>query len=557
MEKFFDFIKKHGDLFTFLGLLIVCYFIFFFNIGNYPLMDVDETRYVSMARDMFHCKDFLTLYLNGEFFFEKPPLYFWGECLSFAIFGKVTEFTARFPVALYGTLSTLLLYFTGKKIVSRRFGGISALILATTLEFVILAKFAILDIVVTTCVGFSVMFGFLTQFVQDKNKKYMWWLFYIFSGLAVMAKGIPGFVVPFAVMFFVTIANKTFKQVFKPQYILPGFLLFFLIVLPWHLIMFKIHDPLFFHEYIIKHHIERFLNSNEINREQPFYFYILTVLWGLVPWIFSAIAVGITKLKSIKKFNVTELSNPQKYLLFNAIAFVVTMLFFSSSSTKLITYILPVYFFTACILGFVWEDYMFNKKYEKPINITVYILGGICILAGILTCFAKFVLPAQTYSDLLTIKWFCIILVLAFGISSILCAVKKHPKGVFACYVLFILITSAFGTKLFYNMDYKFGQNDLMRFAKYAHENGKKVAVINDERKYSVVYYYGIPTDMDGRNVLFITLNDKEEMKQLGHILDDKNIVAIIRKKQYQEIDKTLDFDVILEGRKHLLVKVH
>lgn len=557
MEKFFDFIKKHGDLFTFLGLLIVCYFIFFFNIGNYPLMDVDETRYVSMARDMFHCKDFLTLYLNGEFFFEKPPLYFWGECLSFAIFGKVTEFTARFPVALYGTLSTLLLYFTGKKIVSRRFGGISALILATTLEFVILAKFAILDIVVTTCVGFSVMFGFLTQFVQDKNKKYMWWLFYIFSGLAVMAKGIPGFVVPFAVMFFVTIANKTFKQVFKPQYILPGFLLFFLIVLPWHLIMFKIHDPLFFHEYIIKHHIERFLNSNEINREQPFYFYILTVLWGLVPWIFSAIAVGITKLKSIKKFIVTELSNPQKYLLFNAIAFVVTMLFFSSSSTKLITYILPVYFFTACILGFVWEDYMFNKKYEKPINITVYILGGICILAGILTCFAKFVLPAQTYSDLLTIKWFCIILVLAFGISSILCAVKKHPKGVFACYVLFILITSAFGTKLFYNMDYKFGQNDLMRFAKYAHENGKKVAVINDERKYSVVYYYGIPTDMDSRNVLFITLNDKEEMKQLGHILDDKNIVAIIRKKQYQEIDKTLDFDVILEGRKHLLVKVH
>ena len=557
MEKFFDFIKKHGDLFTFLGLLIVCYFIFFFNIGNYPLMDVDETRYVSMARDMFHCKDFLTLYLNGEFFFEKPPLYFWGECLSFAIFGKITEFTARFPVALYGTLSTLLLYFTGKKIVSRRFGVISALILATTLEFVILAKFAILDIVVTTCVGFSVMFGFLTQFVQDKNKKYMWWLFYIFSGLAVMAKGIPGFVVPFAVMFFVTIANKTFKQVFKPQYILPGFLLFFLIVLPWHLIMFKIHDPLFFHEYIIKHHIERFLNSNEINREQPFYFYILTVLWGLVPWIFSAIAVGITKLKSIKKFNVTELSNPQKYLLFNAIAFVVTMLFFSSSSTKLITYILPVYFFTACILGFVWEDYMFNKKYEKPINITVYILGGICILAGILTCFAKFVLPAQTYSDLLTIKWFCIILVLAFGISSILCAVKKHPKGVFACYVLFILITSAFGTKLFYNMDYKFGQNDLMRFAKYAHENGKKVAVINDERKYSVVYYYGIPTDMDGRNVLFITLNDKEEMKQLGHILDDKNIVAIIRKKQYQEIDKTLDFDVILEGRKHLLVKVH
>lgn len=557
MEKFFDYIKKHSDLFTFLGLLVVCYFIFFFNIGNYALMDVDETRYVSMARDMFHCKDFLTLYLNGEFFFEKPPLYFWGECLSFAIFGKVTEFTARFPVALYGTLSTLLLYFTGKKIVSRRYGVISALILATTLEFVMLAKFAILDIVVTTCVGFSIMFGFLTQFVQDKNKKYFWWLFYIFSGLAVMAKGIPGFIVPFAVMFFVTIANKTFKQVFRPQYILVGFLLFFLIVLPWHLIMFKIHDPLFFQEYIIKHHIERFFNSNEINREQPFYFYFLTILWGLVPWIFSAIAVGITKIKSIKKFSIAELSNPQKYLLFNAIAFVVTLLFFSASSTKLITYILPVYFFTACILGFVWEDYLFNKKYEKPINLTVYILGGICIFAGILTCFAQFILPAQIYSDILSIKWFCIILVLLFGISSIICAVKKLPKGVFACYILLILVTSAFGTKLFYNMDYEFGQNDLMRFAKYSQEHGRKIVVVNDERKYSVVYYYGVPTNMDNRNVLFISLNDKKEMEHLGDTLDDKNVFVIMRKKEYQEIDKTLDFNILLEGRKYLLVKVH
>ena len=558
MEKTINFIKKHSDLFIFLGLLLICYFVFFFNIGNYALMDVDETRYVSMARDMFHSKDFLTLYLNGEYFFEKPPLYFWGECLSFAIFGKINEFTARFPVALYGTLSTLIVYFTGKKIVSRRFGFISAVILATTLEFVMLAKFAILDIVVTTCVGFSVMFGFLTQFVQDKNKKYFWWLFYIFSGLAVMAKGIPGFVVPFAVMFFVTIANKTFKQVFRPQYILPGFLLFFLIVVPWHLIMFKIHDPLFFREYIIKHHLERFLNSNEINREQPFYFYFITVLWGLIPWVFSAIAVGITKLKSFKKFAVENLSDRHKFLLFNVIAFAVTMLFFSSSSTKLITYILPVYFFTAFIMGALWESYVFDEKYKKPINLSVYILGGICIFAGVVTCFAKYVLPAQVYSDLLIIKWFCISLVIIFGISSILCAVKNFRKGVFACYALLIIITSAFGTKLFYNMDYEFGQNDLMQFAKYAKENNRKIVVLNNERKYSVLYYYGSPVDKNTKSrVYFISQDDNEEMAKLGHILDDRDVVVVVREKQMPQVDKTLDFDIILDGRKYSLVKVH
>lgn len=536
INKLPDYIKNHKDLFLFLSLALICYFVFFFNIGNYALMDVDETRYVSMARDMFHSKDFLTLYLNDEYFFEKPPLYFWGECLSFAIFGKVNEFTARFPVALYGTLSTFLVYFVGKKVVSRRFGFISAVILATTLEFVILAKFAILDIVVTTCIGFSIMFGILSQFARRKHL--CWWLFYIFSGFAVLAKGIPGFVVPFAVMFFITLANKTFKQSLK--YMPVGFLLFFLIALPWHIIMFKIHDPLFFNEYIMKHHVNRFFSSSQIDREQPFYYYILTILWGLVPWIFSAIAVALTKIKEIKV---------SKFMLFNLIAFCTTLLFFSASSTKLITYILPIYFFTANILGFIWEDYIFNGKFKKPINISVYIVGGICILAGIVACFMRYYLPEQIYQDVLSIKWFSIGVVTTFGISSILCAIKDWRKGVFACYALFIIITSAFGTKLFYNLDYKFGQDDLMQFAKYAKENNKKIAVLNSERRYSVLYYYG-------KHVYYISLEDKEEMKKFGDMLDDKDVVAVVKEKKMPDIDKKLDFDIIIDGRKYSLIKV-
>ena len=538
MENVINYVKAHKDLFIFLALALVCYFVFFFNIGNYALMDVDETRYVSMARDMFHSKDFLTLYLNGDYFFEKPPLYFWGECLSFAIFGKVNEFTARFPVALYGTLSTFLVYFVGKKVVSRRYGFISAIILATTLEFVMLAKFAILDIVVTTCVGFSVMFGILSQFARRKHL--CWWLFYIFSGFAVMAKGIPGFVVPFAVMFFVTLANKTFKEALKPKNVLVGFLLFFLIVLPWHIIMFKIHDPLFFDEYIIKHHINRFFSSSEIDRKQPFYYYILTILWGLIPWVFSGIAVCVSKIKEIKV---------SKFMQFNLIAFAVTLLFFSASSTKLITYILPIYFFSANILGFIWEDYIFNNKYKKPINISVYIIGGICILAGITAVFAQYFLPAQIYQDIANIKWFCIALVLAFGISSILCAIKDWRKGVFAVYALFIIITSAFGTKLFYDLDYKFGQNDLMQFAQYAKENNKRIVVLNSERRYSVLYYYG-------KHVYYLTLDDEGEMKKFGDVINDEDVVVIVKDKKLPLVEEKYKFDIINHGRKYFLLKV-
>lgn len=553
MEKVSDFVKKHSEIFTILGLILLCYFVFFFNIGNYALMDVDETRYVSMARDMFNTKDFLTLYLNGEYFFEKPPLYFWGECLSFVLFGHVSEFSARFPVALYGTLCTFLMYFVGKKVVSRRYGLISAAILATTMEFVMLAKFAILDIVVTTCIGFSVLFGFMTQFVQEKNVKYFWWLFYIFSGLAVMAKGIPGFVVPFGTMFFVAIFNKSFKKIFKPQYFIVGTLLFLLIVLPWHIVMFKMHDPLFFNEYIMKHHINRFFSSSEIHRKQPFYFYFLTILWGMFPYILSALAVGITKIKdrfAKKSQAISHNDIAQKFLWFNVIGFAFTMLFFSSSSTKLITYILPVYFFTSFIIAYVWEDYIFNGKYKKEINITVYILGGIFILASVVGCFAGLFLPEKIYADIKTIQWFCVVVTGLFGVSSIILAQQEKFKGVFISYALLILVLSAFGTKLFYNLDYSFGQNDLMEFAKYCKDSNDKVAVINGGRKYSVLYYYGgkvnyVSVDTDEK-----TISDGEK------ILLNPEVKTIIKNKDVDDMSQRFDFDILKEGKKYKLVEI-
>ena len=308
----------------------------------------------------------------------------------------------------------------------------------------------------------------------------------------------------------------------------------------------------------MKHHINRFFSSSQIDRKQPFYFYILTLLWGLIPWIFSVIAIAIAKVKALKNISFKDLSDRKKFLLFNGIAFLVTMLFFSASKTKLITYILPVYFFTSFLIGALWENYMFNNKFKKPVNISVYILGGICILAGIVTCFSKYFLPAQVYSDLLIIKWFSISLVLLFGIFSIVCAVKNWTKGVFACYALLIIIASAFGTKLFYNMDYEFGQNDLMRFAKYAKQNNKKIVVLNNERKYSVLYYYNSPVDKYTKSrVYYISQDDKNEMAKLGGILDDRDVVVVVKEKQMPQVDKTLDFDILLDGRKYSLVKVH
>lgn len=544
MTKIKNFVLKHPELFTILGLSILFYFIFFHNIWAYALMDVDETRYVTMSKDMFHTKDFLTLYLNKQFFFEKPPLYFWGECLSFAFWGRVTEFTARFPVALDGMLCCFTVYFLGKRIISRGYGVVSSLIFATSLEFLILAKFAILDIVVATCIGFSLCFGIFTNFCQEKHKKYCWWLFYIFSGLAVMAKGIPGFVIPFGSMFFISLYSKNFKEIFKPLYFIPGIILFLLITLPWHIIMLKMHDPLFFEEYIVKHHIERFIGGNELGREQPFYFYILTLLWGFFPWIFSVLAVFIRKIVK-KDFVFKNVTNIQKFLVYNGIITLFVLVFFSASDTKLVTYILPIYGSLACLGGYIWTRYIEKGEYSKIINITVYILGGIFILASIIALFTPLYLPAQLNSDIASAKPLCISLLFIAGLASIIFAKKEKYIGVFFTYVLFMLILSAFGTEKFFEIDYKFGQDDLMRFAEYAKVHNKTLTAYKFDRKYSLIFYSGQPVEYG----LFYNIEDlKNELKE-------QNNLVIVQYKHINKDFKNLNYKVIDKGRKYMLIE--
>lgn len=558
-DKIVSFCNKHSEVLTVLGLAILFYFIFFHNIGTYSLMDVDETRYVAMSRDMFNTKDFLTLYLNGQYFFEKPPLYFWQECLSFALWGgKVNEWTARFPVALLGFIFSFVVYFTARKRVSRRFGVFTSLILATSLEFIMLAKYAILDIVLTFYVGLALVCYFQVYFCQENHKKFYWWAFYFFTGLAVMAKGIPGIAIPFGTVFFTSIMAKKFKEIFKPLYIIPGAIIFLLIVLPWHIIMFKKYDPLFYNEYIIKHHLHRFLNTanNEIGRKQPFYYYFLVVLWGFIPWVFSMIAVFVDKIKNwgklhyvekVRNFDFASMDNVHKALALCWVTVIWIMFFFSSSSTKLATYILPIYYPLAIIVGLMWQDYVDKKKHEKPINISVQIFGWICLVAGFAAMFTQYYLPAQLNDDIAEIKWFALICLIVFGLGSLLFVKYKKYVGVFIFYVLFMTVISAFATEEFFEVDYRFGQQDLIEFAKYAKNYNYKISSFNMDRKYSLLYYNDEKVDYNS-NIGLTVNNVRDDLAK-------KDYVVIIKNKEMPEIEGKLNYDVIKVGRRYTMIK--
>lgn len=50
-------------------------------------------------------------------------------------------------------------------------------------------------------------------------------------------------------------------------------------------------------------------------------------------------------------------------------------------------------------------------------------------------------------------------------------------------------VISAFATEEFFEVDYRFGQQDLVEFAKYAKDYNYKISSFNMDRKYSLLYY--------------------------------------------------------------------
>ena len=66
-----EFYEKHKNALFIFGVVIVTYFLYFHNLGNFKLLDVDETRYVDMSRCMRETGDYMTLFLNGEIFLKS------------------------------------------------------------------------------------------------------------------------------------------------------------------------------------------------------------------------------------------------------------------------------------------------------------------------------------------------------------------------------------------------------------------------------------------------------------------------------------------------------
>ncbi|MBD5655824.1 MAG: glycosyltransferase family 39 protein, partial [Candidatus Eremiobacteraeota bacterium] len=111
------------------------------------LLDDVDSIYIEIAREMLHRHDFVTPYINGMRFFDKPPLMYWMAAGSMRLFGE-TDWGARLPLALAALALFLSVYALGTRLFGERGGLYAALATATSIGPYLYTRFFIPDILI-------------------------------------------------------------------------------------------------------------------------------------------------------------------------------------------------------------------------------------------------------------------------------------------------------------------------------------------------------------------------------------------------------------------------
>ncbi|TAK75988.1 MAG: phospholipid carrier-dependent glycosyltransferase, partial [Gammaproteobacteria bacterium] len=179
-----------------LFLLFILGGLFFILLGVRPLFVPDEGRYAEIAREMTVTHDYVTPYLNGIKYFEKPALFYWLGAAAIKL-GGLQLWSIRSVNAFISLLGCLLTYVTARKLYGRLTGLLAALILGTSTLYFVMTHMVSLDLPVTVFFTAS-LYAFLLAYPQPmgiKRRAYFWGAAAA-AALAVLTKGLIGIVFP-------------------------------------------------------------------------------------------------------------------------------------------------------------------------------------------------------------------------------------------------------------------------------------------------------------------------------------------------------------------------
>jgi len=297
------------------------------------LLDDVDSIYIEIAREMLQRHDFVTPYINGVRFFDKPPLLYWMAAGSMHLFGP-HDWAARLPLALAVLALLLAVYALGIRLFAEispaghpdRGGFYAALAMATSVGPYLYTRFYIPDILLALWMTLAVHLTLIaldrlqpnTESHKTEGKRPSSALWPCLAFAAVMAanvltKGLIGLVFPIGFVLLYLALTKQLHLLLRLHPI-AGTAVFLALAAPWH-ILAALRTPAIALPtglglpatggwawfYLYNEHIARFLGKripHDYGQVPIPLFWLLNALW-IMPWaafLPSAIAGHISTL---------------------------------------------------------------------------------------------------------------------------------------------------------------------------------------------------------------------------------------------------------------------
>ncbi|WP_245867659.1 Undecaprenyl phosphate-alpha-4-amino-4-deoxy-L-arabinose arabinosyl transferase [Sporomusa silvacetica DSM 10669] len=334
-----------------LGLFLVSLVSYLLFSHLVPITDPVESNYVLTAKEMVKSGDWLSPQIYGHVWFDKPIFFYWLTALAFKCFG-FSDLAARLAPALFAGLGVVLIYWFLNKTSSQAVALLSALVMGTSLEYVLLAKFVITDMVLFVFNSAALVFFYL-GYTKVEGTKRWYLLMYASMALAVLTKGPVGLFLPGLVMAIFIAIQRNWTELRKMS-IPTGLVLFAVIAFPWYIAMYYVHGSEFIDTFFGVHNYLR-ATVSEHPKDNVIYYYLVVFLLSMLPWAPLALKamVATWKDQSLRK---------SPLWLFSFIWTGVYFIFYSLMATKYLTYTFPTLFPLAMLTGNYLEQLLHQNK---------------------------------------------------------------------------------------------------------------------------------------------------------------------------------------------------
>lgn len=321
------------------ALLIIAAVFMLTNL-NYPLIDRDETRYAEIPREMITSGNWILPQLNFEPYYDKPPLVYWMAAISFKLFG-VSAFAARLVPAIASLLTIAATMWFANRNFDRRVGLLSGAILMLSVGFAFTSRYLLLDSVLALMVSMSLFTAY--EAIKTDRLRMGWWVASaVFIGLAFLTKGPLAIVLWLPPVLAMTWLTESMATVHRWHYAVIG-LVASLIAVPWFVAV-SFYDANFVYEFFVTHNVRRF--AGEFHAK-PIWYFVPVLLIAGHPWSFLTIPYLGFLFGRNQRVRTCRPALVGYLMLCSGWCFV----FFSVSSCKLPTYLLPAAAPLALMLG--------------------------------------------------------------------------------------------------------------------------------------------------------------------------------------------------------------